>query len=144
MRPARDPLRLHTVPLIATAAIPFGIGVGGACGASDPDRSVAIGSGRTDGPGVQVVSNTVAAPPRGELVKPAKHLFGSEAEGPELFGGVADARLHPNRSLWIAERQTQEIRVFSDSMPKDTLMCMTIGTGEYRCWVLGRPNLRNR
>lgn len=112
MRPARDPLRLHTVPLIVTAAIPFGIVGGAACGASDPDRSVAIGSGRTDGPGVQVVSNTVAALPRGELVQPAKHLFGSEAEGPELFGGVADARLHPNRSLWIAERQTQEIRVF--------------------------------
>lgn len=94
------------------------------CGVSD--RSEAPGPGRTDSAGVAIVRNTDAPAARGELVQPARRVFGSEEEGPELFGGVGGARLHRNGSLWIAESQTQEIRVFDP------------GSGEHLFTVGGR------
>ena len=80
------------------------------CGVSD--RSEVTGPSRADSAGVEIVRNTDEPLPRGELVQPARRVFGSEAEGPELFGGVGGARLNHNGSLWIAEWQSQEIRVF--------------------------------
>ena len=79
------------------------------CGASD--RSESTGASRADSAGVQIVRNTDDPLPRWELVQPARRVFGSEEEGPELFGMVT-ARLHPNGSLWIEEQQSREIRVF--------------------------------
>ena len=80
------------------------------CGVSD--RKEGAGPGRTDSAGVEIVWNTDEPLLRRELVQPAWRVFGSETEGPELFGGLGSVRLHPNGSLWITERQTQEIRVF--------------------------------
>ena len=81
-----------------------------ACGASD--RTEESLPSRVDSAGVAIVRNTDQPWPRGELVQPARRVFGSETEGPELFGGLGNVCLHPNGSLWIKERQTQEIRVF--------------------------------
>lgn len=80
------------------------------CGASD--RIETAGPSRTDSAGVQIVRNADEPLRRGELVQPARRVFGSEEDGPELFGGVGSARLHPDGSLWIADSQGQEIRVF--------------------------------
>ena len=80
------------------------------CGVSD--RSEAGGPVRADSAGIEIVRNADEPLPRGELVHPARRVFGSETEGPELFGGLGGVRLHLNGSLWIQEWQTQEIRVF--------------------------------
>ena len=102
------------------------------CGVSD--RSEATGPGRADSAGVEIVRNTDEPLPRGELVQPARRVFGSEAEGPELFGVVAGARLHRNGSLWIAERQTQEIRIFDSGSGAHlfTIGGRGDGPGEFR------------
>ena len=102
------------------------------CGVAD--RSQATGPSRTDSAGVQIVRNADEPQRRGELVQPARRVFGSEEEGPELFGRVGTARLHPNGSLWIAESQSQEIRVFD---PGSGAHLFTIGgrgdgPGEFR------------
>jgi len=103
-----------------------------ACGVSD--RSEAIGPGRADSAGVEIVRNTDELRPRGELVQPAGRVFGSEEEGPDLFGRVGTARLHRNGSLWITDSQAQEIRVFD---PGSGAHLFTIGgrgdgPGEFR------------
>ncbi len=103
-----------------------------ACGVSD--RSEAIGPGRVDSAGVEIVRNMDELWPRGELVQPARRVFGSEEEGPELFGRGVTARLHRNGSLWIADSQAQEIRVFD---PGSGAHLFTIGgrgdgPGEFR------------
>lgn len=108
-----------------------------ACGVSD-QREVA-GPSRADSAGVEIVQN--ADEPRflGELVQPARRVFGSEEEGPELFGGVS-AEFHPTGSLWISERQSREIRVFD---PGSGAHLFTFGgrgdgPGEFRQkWFLG-------
>ena len=102
------------------------------CGVSD--RSEAIGPGRADSAGVEIVRNTDEPLARGELVQPARRVFGSEEEGPELFGSVGTARLHPNGSLWIEDSQAREIRVFD---PGSGAHLFTIGgrgdgPGEFR------------
>lgn len=102
------------------------------CGASD--RSEATGPSRTDSAGVEIVRSADEPLRRGELVQPARRVFGSEEEGPELFGRVGTTRLHPNGSLWIAESQSQEIRVFD---PGSGAYLFTIGgsgdgPGEFR------------
>lgn len=71
---------------------------------------------------------------RAELVQPARRAFGSEEEGPELFGRVGTVRSHPNGSLWIADSQAQEMRVFD---PGSGAHLFTIGgrgdgPGEFR------------
>ena len=107
------------------------------CGVSD--RSEVTGPSRADSAGVEIVRNTDEPLPRGELVQPAKRVFGSEAEGPELFGGVS-ARLHHNGSLWITEWQTQEIRVFDSGSGAHlfTIGGRGDGPGEFRqSWSLG-------
>ena len=103
-----------------------------ACGVSD--RSEVTGPGRADSAGVEIVRNADEPLLRGELVQPARRVFGSEEEGPELFGGVASARLHPNGSLWIAEWQTQEIRVFDSGSGAHlfTIGGRGDGPGEFR------------
>ena len=102
------------------------------CGTSD--RSEGTGPSRTDSAGVEIVRNADQPLPRGELVQPARRVFGSETEGPELFGGVADARLHPNGSLWIAEWHTREIRVFDSGSGAHlfTIGGRGDGPGEFR------------
>ena len=102
------------------------------CGVSD--RSEVTGPGRADSAGVEIVRNTDEPLPRGELVQPARRVFGSETEGPELFGVVAGARLHRNGSLWIAERQTQEIRIFDSGSGAHlfTIGGRGDGPGEFR------------
>ena len=102
------------------------------CGVSD--RSEVTGPGRADSAGVEIVRNTDEPLLRGELVQPARRVFGSEEEGPELFGSVASARLHPNGSLWIAEWQTQEIRVFDSGSGAHlfTIGGKGDGPGEFR------------
>ena len=102
------------------------------CGVSD--RSEATGPGRADSAGVEIVRNADEPLLRGELVQPARRVFGSETEGPELFGRVASARLHPNGSLWIAEWQTQEIRVFDSGSGAHlfTIGGRGDGPGEFR------------
>lgn len=102
------------------------------CGVSD--RSKAIGPGRSDSAGVEIVRNTDEPLARGELVQPASRVFGSEEEGPELFGRVGTARLHRNGSLWITDSQAREIRVFD---PGSGAHLFTIGgrgdgPGEFR------------
>ena len=82
---------------------------------------------------MEIVRNPDESRLRGELVQPARRVFGSEEEGPELFAGVS-ARLHPNGSLWISEGVTQEIRVFD---PGSGAHLFTIGgrgdgPGEFR------------
>ncbi|MCY4572596.1 MAG: hypothetical protein OXF01_07305, partial [Gemmatimonadetes bacterium] len=57
-------------------------------GCGVPDQGEATGPSRTDSAGVEVVRNTDEPLRRGELVQPARRVFGSEQEGPELFGGV--------------------------------------------------------
>ena len=101
------------------------------CGVSD--RREGAGPVRTDSAGVEIVWNTDEPLLRGEL-QPARKTFGSEEEGPELFGQVADARLHPSGSLWIAERQTQEIRVFDSGSGahRFTIGGEGDGPGEFR------------
>jgi len=101
------------------------------CDASD--RSGETGPGRSDGAGAEIVRNPDESQLRGELVQPARRVFGSEQEGPELFAGVS-ARLHPNGSLWISEGVTREIRVFD---PGSGSHLFTIGgrgdgPGEFR------------
>ena len=102
------------------------------CGASD--RSEEPLPSRADSGGVEIVRNTDQPWPRGELVQPARHVFGSETEGPELFGGIGDVRLHPNGSLWIREWQTQEIRVFDSGSGAHlfTIGGSGDGPGEFR------------
>jgi len=102
------------------------------CGVSD--RSEATGPRRVDSAGVEIVRNSDEPLPYGELVEPARRVFGAETEGPELFGQVADARLHHNGSLWIAERQTQEIRVFDSGSGAHlfTIGGRGDGPGEFR------------
>ncbi|MCY3942686.1 MAG: 6-bladed beta-propeller, partial [Gemmatimonadetes bacterium] len=108
------------------------------CGASD--RSDVTGPSRADSTGVEIVRNADKPLLRGELVQPARRVFGSETEGPELFGGLGNVRLHPNGSLWITERQTQEIKVFD---PGSGAHLFTIGgrgdgPGEFqRSGILG-------
>ena len=94
----------RAAPLVAIALLCA------ACGVADQTEST--GPNRADSAGVQIVRNTDDPLPRGELVQPARRVFGSEAEGPKLFGRAVGARLHPNGSLWIEEWQSQEIRVF--------------------------------
>lgn len=101
------------------------------CGVSD--RSEEAGPDRSYSAGVEIVRNPDESRLRGELVQPAWRVFGSEEEGPELFGGVS-ARLHPNGSLWISETATREIRVFD---PGSGAHLFTIGgrgdgPGEFR------------
>ena len=122
--PGRMPLRraCHAVIVLLSAG----------CGASD--RSEAPGTSRTDSAGVQIVRNTDDPVRRGELVQPARRVFGSEEEGPELFGRVGNTRLHPDGSLWIADAQAQEIRVFA---PGSGAHLFTVGgrgdgPGEFR------------
>lgn len=102
------------------------------CGAAD--RGEAPGPSRTDSAGVEIVRNADDPLRRAELVQPARRVFGSEEEGPELFGSVGTTRLHANGSLWIAELQAQEIRVFD---PGSGAHLFTIGgkgdgPGEFR------------
>ena len=102
------------------------------CGVSD--RSDVAGPSRTDSAGVEIVRNADEPLRRGELVQPARRVFGSEEEGPELFGSVGTTRLHANGSLWIADLQAQEIRVFD---PGSGAHLFTIGgkgdgPGEFR------------
>ena len=103
-------------------------------GCGVPDRSGSAGPSRTDSAGVEIVRNTDEPLRRGELVQPARRVFGSEQEGPELFGGVGTTLLHPNGSLWIADSQAEEIRVFD---PDSGAHLFTIGgrgdgPGEFR------------
>lgn len=102
------------------------------CGVSD--RSDVAGPSRTDSAGVEIVRNADEPLRRGELVQPARRVFGSEEEGPELFGRVGTTRLHDNGSLWITDAQAQEIRVFD---PGSGAHLFTIGgkgdgPGEFR------------
>ncbi|MYA11306.1 MAG: hypothetical protein F4087_13550 [Gemmatimonadetes bacterium] len=102
------------------------------CGVSD--RSDVAGPSRTDSAGVEIVRNADEPLRRGELVQPARRVFGSEEEGPELFGRVGTTRLHANGSLWITDAQAQEIRVFD---PGSGAHLFTIGgrgdgPGEFR------------
>lgn len=108
--------RPRPAPLVAIALLCA------ACGVAD--RTDATGPTRTDSAGVQIVRNTDDPLPRWELVQPARRVFGSESEGPELFGRSVTARLHPNGSLWIEEGQSQEIRVFD---PRSGAHLFTIG-----------------
>ncbi|MCE2399079.1 MAG: hypothetical protein J4F34_08660 [Gemmatimonadetes bacterium] len=83
---------------------------------------------------MEIVRNADEPLRRAELVQPARRVFGSEKEGPELFGGVGTARFHPNGALWIADSQAQEIRVFD---PDSGAHLFTIGglgdgPGEFR------------
>ena len=83
---------------------------------------------------MEIVRNADEPLRRAELVQPVRRVFGSEKEGPELFGGVGTARFHPNGSLWIADSQAQEIRVFD---PDSGAHLFTIGgrgdgPGEFR------------
>ena len=89
---------------------------------------------RVDSVGVEIIRNSDDELRRGELVTPAIRIFGSETPGPELFGGISIARLHQNGSVWVAERFTQEIRVFdSDSGPHlFTIGGVGEGPGEFR------------
>ena len=108
------------------------------CGASD--RSEVEGPTRADSAGVEIVRNADKSLLRGELVQPARRAFGSETEGPELFGGLGNVRLHPNGSLWITERQAQEIRVFDSGSGAHlfTIGGRGDGPGEFqRCGILG-------
>ncbi|MYA63672.1 MAG: hypothetical protein F4139_00320 [Gemmatimonadetes bacterium] len=103
------------------------------CGVSD--RSEEAGPGHADSAGVAIVRNADdPLLPRGELVHPARRVFGSETEGPELFGGGVGARLHPNGSLWISEAQTREIRVFDSGSGAHlfTIGGRGDGPGEFR------------
>ena len=102
------------------------------CGVSD--RSEETRPSRADSAGVVVVRNTDQPWPRGELVQPAKRVSGSDAEGPELFGRLGNVRLHPKGSLWIAESQTQEIRVFDSGSGAHlfTIGGRGDGPGEFR------------
>jgi len=82
---------------------------------------------------VEIVRNPDEPRLSGEIVQPARRVFGSEEEGPELFAGVS-ARLHPNGSLWISEGVNREIRVFD---PGSGAHLFTIGgrgdgPGEFR------------
>lgn len=108
-------------------------------GCGDSDRNEATGAGRTDSAGVEIVRNVDEPRSRGELVQPARRVFGSEEEGPELFAGVS-ARFHPNGSLWILERVTREIRVFDPASGGHlfTFGGRGDGPGEFRqSWLLG-------
>ena len=98
------------------------------------DRNEEADPAHADSAGVEIVRNADDRWPRGELVQPAKRVFGSEADGPELFGSINNARLHRNGSLWIAEQQTQEIRVFDSSsgMHLFTIGGRGDGPGEFR------------
>ena len=58
----------------------------GACAVSD--RNGDTDPAHAYSTGVETVRNTDDRWPRGELVRPAKRVFGSEADGPELFGVV--------------------------------------------------------
>lgn len=89
---------------------------------------------RADSGGVEIVRSTDQPWPRGELVHPARRVFGSETDGPELFGRVAGARLHRNGSLWIEESQTREIRVFESGSGAHlfTIGGRGDGPGEFR------------
>ena len=121
----RSALLLAPVVLYPTVALSAG------CDASE--RSGETVPGRSDNAGVEIVRNPDESRLRGELVQPARRVFGSEEEGPELFAGVS-ARLHPNGSLWISEGVTREIRVFD---PGSGAHLFTIGgrgdgPGEFR------------
>ena len=108
------------------------------CGVSD--RSEVTRPSRADSAGVEIVRNGDEPLARGELVQPAKRVFGSEAEGAELFGAVAGTGLHPNGSLWIGDRHTQEIRVFDSGSGAHlfTIGGRGDGPGEFRqSWSLG-------
>lgn len=121
----RSALLLGPVALLPVTLLSAG------CDASD--RIGKTGPGRSDSAGVEIVRNPDEPQLRGELVLPARRVFGSEEEGPELFAGVS-ARLHPNGSLWISEGVTREIRVFD---PGSGAHLFTIGgrgdgPGEFR------------
>ena len=102
------------------------------CGVSDRNEEPL--PSRADSGGVEIVRNTDQPWPRGELVQPAKRVFGSETEGPELFGAVVSARLHRNGSLWIREPRSQEIRVFDSGSGAHlfTIGRRGDGPGEFR------------
>lgn len=120
---ATNPIRACRVAVVLLCA---------ACGVSD--RNEEADPAHADSTGVETVRNADDQWPRGELVQPAKRVFGSEADGPELFGSINNARLHRNGSLWIAEQQTQEIRVFDSSsgMHLFTIGGRGDGPGEFR------------
>ncbi len=132
-------------PIARIAGIALALAGAGCEAAPDseaPAGAEAAGVRVRDSAGVLIVENPRPADgpsPRGELVQPARRVFGTDTEGPELFGGVS-ARLHPNGSLWISELQTQEIRVFD---PGSGAHLFTIGgkgdgPGEFRqSWSLG-------
>ncbi len=102
-------------------------------GCDRSDRSEEAGPGRSDSAGVEIVRNPDEPQLRGELLQPARRVFGSEEEGPELFAGVS-ARLHPNGSLWISEGITREIRVFDSGSGAHlfTIGGRGDGPGEFR------------
>ncbi|MYG80718.1 MAG: hypothetical protein F4187_02610 [Gemmatimonadetes bacterium] len=102
------------------------------CGVSD--RGGTAGPSRTDSTGVEIVRNADEPLRRGELVLPARRVFGSDQAGPELFGDVGTARLHPDGSLWIADSQAQEIRVFDSGSGAHvfTIGGRGDGPGEFR------------